>query len=76
MILSSKKNVSETKIKIDFFQKNKLSETKNIILQTYPHWTKINLKNNIEIDSVKIDVSKLVKDNFGLNEIKFYRKTK
>jgi len=76
MILSSKKNVSETKIKIDFFQKNKLSETKNIVLQTYPHWTKINLKKNIEIDSVKIDVSKLAKDNFGLNEIKFYRKTK
>ncbi len=75
LILASRKNKKETMLEIKLIKNKKEVNVKKIKLRKYPFWTNIDFNENFkDINSVNLDV-KILKDlNYGLNEIKFYRK--
>lgn len=75
LILASRKNKKETMLEIKLIKNKKEINVKKIKLKKYPFWTNIDFNENFkDINSVNLDV-KILKDlNYGLNEIKFYRK--
>ena len=75
LILASRKNKKETMLEIKLIKNKKEVNVKKIKLKKYPFWTNIDFNENFkDINSVNLDV-KILKDlNYGLNEIKFYRK--
>ena len=75
LILASRKNKKETMLEIKLIKNKKEVNIKKIKLRKYPFWTNIDFNENFkDINSVNLDV-KILKDlNYGLNEIKFYRK--
>ena len=75
LILASRKNTSETILEIKLIQNKKEINVKKVKLKKYPFWTNIQFKENYEhINGVNLDVKILKELNYGLNEIKFYRK--
>lgn len=73
LILSS--HVNDKNIDLPIFLNNK-GDINNykIILKQYPFWSTIEFEKNQFTDEVVIDISKLKKLNFGINEIKLYKK--
>ena len=75
LVLASRKNDHEVFLDIKFVKDKKEIISKSIKLKQYPFWTNITFDGSKDqIESVNIDIKNLIKFNYGLNEIKFYRK--
>ena len=75
LILSSKKNMRKIEVNLKLINNTKEIMSKKVKLNKHPFWTSVSFdKNNEQIDGVIIDVRNLKELNYGLNEIKFYRK--
>ncbi len=75
LILSSKKNMQEIEVNLKLINNTREIVSKKVKLNKHPFWTNVLFDKNIEqIDGVIIDVRNLKELNYGLNEIKFYRK--
>ena len=62
-------------LEIKLIQNKKEINVKKVKLKKYPFWTNIQFRENYEhINGVNLDVKILKELNYGLNEIKFYRK--
>ncbi|MBL6861226.1 MAG: hypothetical protein ISQ91_01910 [Candidatus Pelagibacter bacterium] len=71
LILSSHINDKNVEIPLYLRSKNNIYDYK-IVLKQYPFWSKVEFEKNKFTNEVVIDVSKLKKFNFGINEIKLY----
>ena len=75
LILASRKNNREVFLDIEIVKNKNEIISKSIKLKQYPFWTNITFDGSKDqIESVNIDIKNLIKFNYGLNEIKFYRK--
>ena len=75
LILASRKNNREVFLDIEIVKNKNEIISKSIKLKQYPFWTNITFDGvEDQIESVNIDIKNLKKFNYGLNEIKFYRK--
>ena len=75
LILASRKNTKQIELEMKLIKNKQETIVKKIKLKKYPFWTNVELnENNNQINSVNIDIQNLKELNFGLNEIKIYRK--
>lgn len=72
MVLASKKNTEIEELKITINYKDNKKDIKKIMINKYPFWSKLPLKNN-EILNIELDVSELKKNKSGISEIKLFR---
>ena len=54
---------------LDFYYENQLILQEKLNLNKYPHWSVLKIKKNFSVDQIKINVSKLKSNNFGINEV-------
>ena len=68
-ILSTKRNIKKTLVFLNFYYENQLILQEKLNLNKYPHWSVLKIKKNFSVDQIKINVSKLKSNNFGINEV-------
>lgn len=73
-ILSSKVNSSDSYLELEILNKKNIIYKTNLLLKKYPYWSKLELKTGINADGIVINVKNLKIDNYGINEIKIYKK--
>ena len=72
MILASKENFKEATLNFSFIFNNKKVKEGAIILKKYPFWSEITFDQLIEASEIKLNITNLKKNNFGINELKIF----
>ena len=71
-LLASKENFKEATLNFSFILNNKKVKEGAIILKKYPFWSEITFDQLIEASEIKLNITNLKKDNFGINELKIF----
>ena len=69
MILGGKINSNKVDLKLIFHYKNLKSKERILRLNAYPFWTVLNLEKKGKVKNIQLDVEKLKKNKFDINEL-------
>lgn len=73
MILASKKNISKTEVNLKINYVNQKTINEKIIVNKYPFWSNLKVKDKNKISGIEFDVIDLKNKSLGLSELKIFR---
>ncbi len=73
MILASKKNISKTEVNLKINYVNQKTINEKIIVNRYPFWSNLKVKDKNKISGIEFDVIDLKNKSLGLSELKIFR---